>query len=161
MLSPHQILCYFHVIFRDFLFHCQSFIDINIRKVSVLKADNSVLGNELTYFKEYCADLENEVNRKESMVNGLRLNLKSTTAERNEYCKKCNALSKELTEEKQKYNEFYETEYIARIEECNRLFGELMDIKSLSMFEFANKYCNDDELEEAGHAFARELLGGA
>ena len=126
-----------------------------------LKADNQILGNELTYFKEYAADLENEVNRKERMVNGLRLNLKSTTAERNEYCKKCNALSKELTEEKQKYNEFYETEYIARIEECNRLFGELMDIKSLSMFEFANKYCNDDELEEAGHAFARELLGGA
>jgi len=28
-----------------------------------LKADKKVLGNELTYFKEYAADLEEEVNR--------------------------------------------------------------------------------------------------
>ena len=27
-----------------------------------LKADNTVLGNELTYFKERCVDLEEEVN---------------------------------------------------------------------------------------------------
>lgn len=34
---------------------------------------------------------------------------------------------------------------------------ELEEIKSLSMFEFADKYCSSESLEEAGHAFARSL----
>ena len=95
-----------------------------------LKADNKILGNELTYFKEYSADLENEVNRKERMLSGLRFNLEATTAERNEYCEKCNSLSKEL-----------------------------QDIKQMSMFEFGNTYCSSESLEADGHAFARSLLG--
>ena len=95
-----------------------------------LKADNQILGNELTYFKEYAADLENEVNRKERMVNGLRVNLQATTAERNRLCDKCNAQSKEL-----------------------------QNIKQLSMFEFGNLYCSNESLEADGHAFARSLLG--
>ena len=52
-------------------------------------------------------------------------------------------------------------ENFKRIEESNRLFCELQDIKHMSMWEFAAKYCNDDELEEAGHQLARSLLGGA
>ena len=64
------------------------------------------------------------------MVNGLRLNLQATTTERNEYCEKCNSLSKELR-----------------------------DIKQLSMFEFGNLYCSSESLEADGHAFARSLLG--
>ena len=36
---------------------------------------------------------------------------------------------------------------------------ELSDIKHMSMWGFTKKYCTDDELEEAGHALARELLG--
>ena len=35
---------------------------------------------------------------------------------------------------------------------------ELQRITSLGMFQFANEFCNDNQLEEAGHAFAR-LLG--
>ena len=58
---------------------------------------------------------------------------------------------------KKDYDEFYEKEYMARIVECNRLWGELQDIKHLSMFEFADKYCSSEDLEEAGHAFARSL----
>ena len=49
-----------------------------------LKADNKVLGSELTYFKEYSADLEYEVNKKDRMVRGLKLNNSSLTLERKE-----------------------------------------------------------------------------
>lgn len=37
------------------------------------------------------------------------------------------------------------------------LESELKDIKQMSMWEFADKYCNDTELEDAGKAFARSL----
>ena len=38
---------------------------------------------------------------------------------------------------------------------------ELSDIKHMSMWGFADKYCTDDELEEAGHALARSFgIGG-
>ena len=90
-----------------------------------LKKDNKVLGNELTYFKEQCADLEDKV--------------------------------RDL---KKQYDDFYEKEYMKRIDECNRLWGELFDIKHMSVWEFANKYCNDKDLEQAGHEFAKSLLGG-
>ena len=49
-----------------------------------LKADNSVLGNELTYFKEYCADLEDEVNKKTRMLRSVKNNNRDLTIERNE-----------------------------------------------------------------------------
>ena len=87
-----------------------------------LKADNKIIGNELTYFKERTADLEDKVH-----------------------------------DLKKEYDEFYTEEYMKRIDECNRLWGELFDIKHMSMWEFANKYCSDEELEEAGHAFGRSL----
>ena len=62
---------------------------------------------------------------------------------------------------KKQYDEFYEKEYIARIEECNRLWSELFDIKHMSVWEFANKYCSDKDMEEAGHALARSFgIGG-
>ena len=62
---------------------------------------------------------------------------------------------------RKEYDEFYTKEYIPRIDECNRLFGELFDIKHMNLWEFAEKYCNDDQLEQAGHDFAKSLLGGA
>lgn len=34
---------------------------------------------------------------------------------------------------------------------------ELNEIKSMSMFEFAEKYCKEEELEKAGHDSARSL----
>ena len=38
---------------------------------------------------------------------------------------------------------------------------ELSDIKHMSVWGFADKYCTDDELEEAGHALARSFgIGG-
>ena len=81
-----------------------------------LKADNKILGNELTYFKEYSADLENEVNRKERMINGLKLNNSSLTLERRE------------------------------------LIAKIQDMQNTRKYLTA---------EDAGKAFARELLGGA
>ena len=42
----------------------------------------------------------------------------------------------------------------------NELQEELDTIKSMGMFEFGNTYCNDAQLEEAGHQLARSLLGG-
>ena len=43
--------------------------------------------------------------------------------------------------------------------ERNELINELQSIKSLSMFEFASRYCSEEEQGNAGRAFARELLG--
>ena len=37
---------------------------------------------------------------------------------------------------------------------------ELDRVTSMGMFEFANEFCNNTQLEEAGHALARSLLGG-
>jgi hypothetical protein len=39
----------------------------------------------------------------------------------------------------------------------NALRLELQRIKSMGMFEFANEFCSEDQLEDAGHAFARSL----
>ena len=97
-----------------------------VKENEKLKANNKIVGDELTYFKERCEDLEDKV----------------------------------VTLKKQ-YDEFYEKEYLKRIDECNKLWGELFDIKHMSLWEFANKYCNDEQLEEAGKTFARSLLGGA
>ena len=43
--------------------------------------------------------------------------------------------------------------------ERNQLVDELDSIKSMSMFEFGNRYCSSESLEADGHAFARSLLG--
>ena len=79
-----------------------------------LKADNSVLSHELTYFKELCADLEDEVNRKTSMLKSVKYNNRNLTLERNE------------------------------------LLATIQDMKN------TRKYLTS---EDAGKAFARELLG--
>lgn len=45
--------------------------------------------------------------------------------------------------------------------ERNKLADEITRITSMGMFEFADTYCDDDKLEDAGHAFARALgVGG-
>ena len=44
--------------------------------------------------------------------------------------------------------------------ERNTALDELQHIKQMSMFEFGNTYCSSESLEEAGHAFAKALLGG-
>ena len=44
-------------------------------------------------------------------------------------------------------------------QERNNAIDELNRIKALGMYEFADKYCNSEELEEAGHQLARSLLG--
>ena len=44
--------------------------------------------------------------------------------------------------------------------ERNTLVDELNHIKSMSMFEFSNKYCTVEQQEADGRAFARALLGG-
>lgn len=96
-----------------------------------LRKDNQLLSDELAYFKSRCEDLEEEVDHLQNK-------------------------NKEL---KKQYDDFYEKEYLKRIEECNDLWGQLFDIKHMSVWEFANKYCNEKQLEDAGHAFARSLLG--
>ena len=103
---------------------CNHFAELE-KENQQLKANNKIMADELTYFKEYTADLEDQV-----------------------------------AELKKQYDDFYEKEYMKRIDECNKLWGELFDIKHMSVWEFANKYCNEKQLEEAGHEFARSLLGG-
>ena len=44
--------------------------------------------------------------------------------------------------------------------ERNKLCDKLHEIQSLTMYEFANRYCTSESLEDAGRAFAKELLGG-
>jgi len=43
--------------------------------------------------------------------------------------------------------------------ERNKLTEELMEIKSMGMFEFADKYNSDTQCADAGRAFAKALLG--
>ena len=42
-------------------------------------------------------------------------------------------------------------------DEVERLEQELSEIKSLTMYEFADKYCTPEELEDAGHQLAKSL----
>jgi predicted nuclease with TOPRIM domain len=98
--------------------------------------------------------LQRKLEQKERMLKGVKLNNSKLTLERND-------LLKQVSDLKRKYDEFYEKEYLVRIEECNKLWGELFDIKHLSMWEFANKYCTEEEQAQAGKQLARELLGGA
>lgn len=86
-----------------------------------LKSDNQILGNELTYFKERCVDLEEEANHLSSEL----LHFKSKSLA---FMERCRDLSKE--------------------NEALKL--EIKDMK------FTRKYLTS---EEAGKAFARELLG--
>ena len=86
-----------------------------------LKSDNKILGNELTYFKERCVDLEEEANNLSSEL----LHFKSKSLA---FMERCRDLSKE--------------------NEALKL--EIKDMK------FTRKYLTS---EEAGKAFARELLG--
>ena len=79
-----------------------------------LKADNKVLGDELTYFKELSVEYEDEINFKTRQNNALKLRCSS---------------------------------YSLRI---GKLETEIADMK------FTQKMLNS---EEAGRAFARELLG--
>ena len=69
----------------------------------------------------------------ERCVEGLRIHNSELTLERNKLCDKVILQSKELR-----------------------------DIKKMSMFEFANTFCTEESLEEAGHQLARSLgVGGA
>ena len=115
----------------------------DIREVSILN-DNELYEingetyslHELKGFIESAQELGRKTERQTTFINALKLNNAKLTEERNELI----------------------DENFKRIEESNRLFGELQDIKSLSMFEFADKYCNDDELEKAGRQLAHELI---
>ena len=83
---------------------------------------------ELVAFIESNRELAQKVERQTRFIKALKLNLSKTTLERNELCDKANQLNKEL-----------------------------QDIKSMSMFEFGNKYCSSESLEADGHTFARSL----
>lgn len=65
---------------------------------------------------------------------------------------------KEL-EQAQKDNKNLSDELAYYYEKCANLEEELEEIKSMSMFEFGNKYCSNESLEADGHAFAKSLLG--
>jgi predicted RNase H-like nuclease (RuvC/YqgF family) len=112
-------------------------ITSEVKRMKEKTIENSKLILKVHELELKLAELEDENDKlstrirfQNRMVNGLRLNLQATTTERNEYCEKCNMLSKELQE-----------------------------IKQLSMFEFGNLYCSSESLEADGHAFARSLLG--
>lgn len=116
--------------------------------------------NELVAIIESNEELGKLNVRYANFIRALKSDNSALTTERNELHEKLHAKTQELADQKREYEEFYEKEYMARIDECNRLWGELFDIKHMSMWEFANKYCSSQELEEAGHQLARSLLGG-
>ena len=91
---------------------------------------------ELVAFIESNRELAQRCERQTRFIKALKLNNSKLTIERNQ-----------LIDENMK-----------RIEESNRLFGELEDIKHLSMWEFADKYCSDSQMEEDARLFAKELL---
>ena len=78
--------------------------------------------------KEQIATLEHQLSREKRFKDAVKLNNSKLTLERN-----------------------------ALIEENTSLRQELNKIKELSMYEFADKYCTSEELEEAGHQLARRL----
>ena len=84
---------------------------------------------ELVAFIESNRELAQRGERQTRFIKALKLNLSKTTLERNEFCDKANRLTKEL-----------------------------QDIKSMSMWEFADKYCSDSQMEEDAKLFAKELL---
>ena len=84
---------------------------------------------ELVAFIESNRELAQRCERQTRFIKALKLNLSKTTLERNEFCDKANRLTKEL-----------------------------QDIKSMSMWEFADKYCSDSQMEEDARLFAKELL---
>ena len=107
---------------------------------------------ELVAFIESNRELAQRCERQTRFIKALKLDNSKLTIERNELQEANRKLKKE-------YNDFYEKDYMVRIDECNRLWGELEDIKHLSMWEFADKYCSDSQMEEDAKLFARELLG--
>lgn len=78
--------------------------------------------------KEQIATLEHQLSREKRFKDAVKLNNSKLTLERN-----------------------------ALIDENTSLRQELTEIKNLSMYEFADKYCTSEELEEAGHQLARSL----
>lgn len=85
---------------------------------------------ELKGFIESSKKLSYTKERQTRFIKALKLNNSALTLERNQLQEKVDKLSKEL-----------------------------QDIKELSMFEFANKYCSESDHEAAGHLLARSLLG--
>ena len=72
--------------------------------------------------------------------------------------------SKELTRKTERQTRFIKALKLDNSRttiERNNAIDELHRIKQMSMFEFGNRYCNDESLEEDGKAFAKALLGGA
>jgi len=74
----------------------------------------------------------------ERCVEALKLNLSAVTIERNKLVDKVHFLD----------------------QKCNAYHKEVLEITSMDMWEFANLYCSEAQLEEAGHQLARSLLGG-
>jgi predicted nuclease with TOPRIM domain len=117
---------------------------------------NRMTENELTYvkieatgFQDICnklAELEKqnkelilENERLQRMLNGVKLNNGKLTIERNELLNKVHFLD----------------------QKCKAYHQEVLEIISMDMWEFANNYCSDKQLEEAGHALARSFgIGG-
>lgn len=87
---------------------------------------------EIVGFIKSCQELSRKTNRQTRFINALKIDNARLTKERNNF-----------------------------IERGFELQEELRSIKSMGMFEFGNKYCNDKSLEEDGKALAKSLLGGA
>ena len=90
--------------------------------------------NEIRGFIESSKKIE----RQTRFINALKLNLSETTKERNQLVEKIHFLEAK----------------------CKAYHQEVLEITSMGMFEFADNYCNDEQLDEAGKAFAKALLGG-
>ena len=82
--------------------------------------------------KERIDGLEKKVQWQRRFINGSKFRLKRVSDERNKFVEKNIELERELAE-----------------------------IKKMGMYEFASKYCTDEQMEKDAKAFARNLgIGG-
>jgi len=115
---------------------------------------------ELEVEREEKAELKERIELLESMVKAFQHEGQILRAENEELA---NAL-KDATHQvdiKRKIINGLKLNNSALTVERNELIQEISDIKHMSMFEFAQKYCSDEENAKAGRAFAEDLLGGA
>ena len=110
--------------------------------------ENKYIQIEAKGFQDLCkhiAELEAEneklilENKKLNRIKkGLMLNNSKITQERNDLIAKVHFLD----------------------QKCKAYHKEVLEIISMDMWEFANTYCNDAQLEKAGHQLAQSLIGG-
>ena len=118
------------------------------------------LAYELEVAREEKADLKERVELLENMIKAFQLEGQVLRDENEQLTKDLDDACHQL-DIKRKIINGLKLNNSALTVERNELIQEISDIKHMSMFEFASKYCSDEENSKAGRAFAKDLLGGA